>query len=225
MRRYLFIALALFCCSPALAQNTADAVPYKNHNLTLSVGTSLPRYNFEESDFEDEYPAFARGGLLLTGSYRHRFGGHFAAGASVAYRHNRFNLDALLSDEHELLQDKGSTPWKSVFGLADVYYVLPFREAEFYLKGSAGISSNRSASWYFTSEYGDFSMPADQATALALGAGIGFDLLLDKINLTSELSVLYSQPTFDVLDTKGEPLRHRQQLPTINLTVGALIGW
>ncbi len=177
--------------------------------------------SFGKGGFDDAYPAFARDGLLLTASYRYNLGRHLAAGTSVSYRHNRYDLDAFAAPDDELVTGKSSEAWRSVFTLADVYLRFPVEGVlEAYLKGSMGASFNRSASWQVQTVYGDIVMPADRATALALGWGSGIGYNAHPFLVTVEAGMLHTKPVFTVPNTQGHLFRHRQAMNTFHVSLG-----
>ncbi|TPE44209.1 outer membrane beta-barrel protein [Pontibacter mangrovi] len=218
MKRFILYTLLLLSCLPALAQTQEAA---EKHVLGLQVGNSFVNGSFNKSAFEDEYPAFARDGLLLSGTYRYHLGRYLAAGASASYRHNRYNLNNFAEPGDELVTGKSSTAWRSWFTLADAYLLVPVHEeVEVYLRGSAGASFNRSASWQVQTTYGDINMPADKATALALGWGSGIGFRVAPFWVVAEAGMLYTKPRFTVPDTRGNLMQHRQPMNTFNLSLG-----
>lgn len=221
MKRFILYTFLLLLALPALAQTETE--PLKQHLVSLRVGGALGSGSFGNADFDDAYPAFVRDGLLLTGSYRYSLGPHVGVGTSVSYRHNRYDLDAFVEPDDELVTGKSSEAWRSWFTLADVYFKVPVRQVmEVYLKGSAGAAFNRSASWQVQTTYGDIRMPADKATAAAWGWGSGVNFITKPFLISLEGSMLYTKPILEVLNTQGNPLRHRQPLNTFNLSVGVL---
>ncbi len=195
-------------------------MPEARHRVSLQLGIAYPNGEYNSSSFEDDYPAFAREGLLLTGEYRYSLHKHWAAGVSVAYRNNGYDLDALVQSADELVTAKDSEAWRSVFTLATLYYTLPLGSAELYAKGAAGASFNRSASWQVSTTYGNIRMPEDKATALALGWAAGFNVPIRPLIVGFEAGILYTRPTFTVQDAQGNPFRHRQPMHSFNTSVG-----
>lgn len=220
MKRFLLAAAALLGIHLANAQSqTEDTNP--KHGIGIQIGNAFANGAFKTSSFRDEYPAFARDGLLLSGSYTYALGRHLAIGSSLAYRQNRYDLDALVEQDDELVTDKSSTPWRSVFTMADLYFRVPLQNTvEVYLKGSVGASFNRSASWQLQTTYGTIAMPADKATALAMGLGSGINFNVKPFVVTTEATLLYTKPEFTVLDTKSTPFQHRQVMNSFNLSIG-----
>ncbi len=205
---------------PAAAQTEATE-PGQQHVLGLQLGSAFVSGNFGKADFSDAYPAFARDGLLLTGSYRYNLGRYLGVGASGSLRHNRYDLDAFADPDDELVTGKSSEAWRSVFTMADVYARFPVEELlEVYLRGSMGASFNRTASWQVQTVYGDIVMPTDKATALALGWGSGIGYNVRPFLVTMEAGMLYTRPAFTVPNSQGRPIRHRQALNTFHVSLG-----
>ncbi|MCX2741749.1 outer membrane beta-barrel protein [Pontibacter anaerobius] len=218
MKRFILYTFLFMLALPALAQTEE---PEGRHVLGLQLGIATVSGSFHDSAYEDEYPAFARDGLLMAGSYRYNFGRYLGAGASLSYRHNRYNLDAFAAPDDELVTGKSAEAWRSVFTLADVYIRVPMPEVmEVYLKGSAGASFNRSASWQVQTVYGDIHMPSDRATALALGWGSGISFNMHPFTVGVEAGMLFTRPEFTVADPKGNPLQHRQPMNSFNVSLG-----
>ncbi|WP_299757923.1 outer membrane beta-barrel protein [uncultured Pontibacter sp.] len=221
MKKFILCALSFFCALTASAQDQTEN-PERKHLIGLQLGNAFVNGDFNASAFEDDYPAFARNGLLLTGVYRYSMSRYVAAGTSVAYRHNRFGMDAFVQPDDELVTAKNSEAWRSVFTMADVYFTVPVQEVgEVYLAGSAGAAFNRSASWQIQTVHGEVRMPSDQATALALGWGSGININVYPLVINAEARLLYTKPEFTVLNALGTPFQHSQSMNTFNISLGA----
>ncbi|GAB3830333.1 hypothetical protein [Pontibacter rugosus] len=225
------LLLALLICSlsvTAHAQAQDDTVADKQrHRAGLQVGVAVPTAKFSDVSFEDGYPSFAQAGLLLNANYSYSLSKWIAAGASVNYRYNKYDLDKLIRPDDELVTDNTSKAWRSVFALADVYVRAPLSKAiEAYAKGSAGTSFNRSASWEVETRYGDIYMPSDKATAFAYGWAAGFNFFssnTSKLIINLEAGSVYTRPEFKVLDVKGNYFNIKQPLHTATFSLGATL--
>lgn len=220
MKRFILAALAVLAITfGATAQDDASL---ERHSVYMQAGMATPRGTFGTSSFEEDYPEFADIGVLLQGGYRYRISKFLAAGGSLAFRYNSFNMDALVEDSDNLVTGKDAKGWQSVMALADVYafYPLPDEVTTLYAKAMAGASFNRSAAWHIDTPYGSIDMPADNAKAAAYGWAAGLMLNAKPVELYVEAGMLYTKPEFNVLNTTGEAFRHKQAMHTFNVSLG-----
>ncbi|GHA77954.1 outer membrane beta-barrel protein [Pontibacter akesuensis] len=220
MKTAILLALAALCAFSATAQT--EAVDENRHYVGLHTGAVFPLDDFKKSSFEDPYPAYAKEGVLLLASYRYSLHKLLAVGGSLGTRYNKYKMEELVQVDGDLLLDEKSEAWRSVFAMADAYFTLLSEDwVKAYVKGSAGASFNRSASWELNTKYGDIIMPADKATALALGWGAGFDFYPEpRFGVNLEVGTLYTKPEFTVPDIKGRLFQHQQPMHTVFVNVG-----
>lgn len=216
MKIILFFAIIMCCASLAIAQ---DSLSYK-HTFQLQINSAFPTGDFDKAEFEEDYPDLARNGTLVSGSYQRRMTSHISVGSSVHFRTLRFDIDEFARESDELVLDRDSEPWRSWFTMADVYlYSTEGRAGNFFIKGSAGASFNRSAQVNVSTVYGPIELPADNAAAFAWGYGGGIRGFQRAWSIILEFSFLNTSPTFSGRNPNGKAMEYKQPMHTFNYGV------
>lgn len=216
MKTILLGLLLVFTAVTASAQS--DSLAHTSQ-LRVYIGSASPVGAFQSSDFEDTYTPFAVSGLMAQVSYARSVGKNFYTGATIGFRRNAMDLSKFADDTDELVLNKTSKPWQSVFTLADVEYRYYMLDGFLFVKGSAGAAFNRSASLRVETTYGTIDQAADNNISLAYGLSTGLFLDLNKFGLGLETGILSTRPEFKFTDTQGRTTNYKLAMTTINLGI------
>ncbi|WP_242916971.1 hypothetical protein [Pontibacter liquoris] len=215
MQRFILVFLLACLSAPAFAQETGDPAS----RLSFNVGAAWPLNEFNSKDYDDAYPAFAKNGALLQLSYTHTLKNRVALGATAAWRSNKFDMDRFVMPEDELVLSKESTPWRSLFLLADVQYQVPAKDGYFYVKGSVGAAYSRSAFLDINTPFGHVTRTADNSMAPAYGLSTGVHVNLRQFGLGLETGLLATKPEFEIENAQGEVTKYKQPMTTMHLSL------
>ncbi|WP_162427239.1 hypothetical protein [Pontibacter pudoricolor] len=216
MKTILLGLLLSFTALNAAAQSDSSA---HLSEFRVYFGGAFPKGDFQSSDFEDIYTPFAMLGPLMQVSYAKAVSKNLYGGATIGLRRNAMDLDKFSDDNDELVLNKKSTPWQSIFTLADVEYRFYMPDGYLFVKGSAGAAFNRSASLHVETTYGTIEQAANKHTAFAYGVSTGLVLQLNKFGLGLETGILSTRPEFKFTDQQGKTTNYSLPMTTINLGI------
>ena len=222
MKRFILFILMMCCSFVAMSQ---DTLSFK-HSFRLLMNGANPTGEFNHTAFEDDYPDFALEGTLVTASYLRQLNTFISVGPTIHYRKNGYDLDEFVSSSDELVINRDAAPWRSWFTMAEMYlHTRNNGTGNFYLRGSAGASFNKSAQVNIGTTYGDITLPADNASAFAWGIGVGVQGTMKNVGILIELTQLSTSPTFLGKDPLGNAMKYKQPMNTINVGVGVSYGF
>lgn len=213
MKRVILFTIVMCCASVTMAQDTLSS----KHTFRLQISGASPTGEFNKTEFEDDYPDFALDGILVSASYLRQMTTFISVGSSVHYRTHKFDMDQFASDGDKLVLERDSKPWRSWFTMADVYlYSSEGNSGNFYIKGSAGASFNRSAQVNVSTVFGSIELPAGNASAFAWGYGGGVRGVHQAWSIIIELSQISTSPTFSGKNTSGNIIKYKQPVNSLN---------
>ncbi|NDK55262.1 outer membrane beta-barrel protein [Pontibacter fetidus] len=212
MKTLLFGLCLLLSGFAATAQ---DSLAYRS-GIRIQYGGAYPTGDFNNTNFEEDYPPFAKEGSMFQVSYLRSIKERLFAGATLAWRRNTFDMDKFADPADELVTDKSSKPWQSVFVMADAEYRFIARDGFFYVKGSLGSAFSRSARLQVNTLYGTINRPADNGFAFAYGLHSGVQVDLNQFGIGFETGVISTRSTFEITDAQGKTTRYKQTMATIN---------
>ena len=208
-------ALLLGMMSTAVAQDQP-----LGKRIQVQVGSAIPVGRFDKTHFEDEYPPFARTGILLTASYARDLKPGIAVGGTAGWRRHQFNLDEFVGADDELVEAKEAGAWQTGFALADVYLQSRGRHFFGYLKGSLGGAYSQSPAVRVDTRYGAIVRSSGKAASLAYGLAAGVGVEADRIGLSLEVGSLGTSPTFKVTDARNQSTSYRQPMRSVHMAFG-----
>lgn len=208
----LFLVL-LFCISTVAQGQTT-------HRLGFGVGSATPVGDFKKDRYEDDYPPMAMRGLNWQLTYRTDLKPYLAVGATAGYRSHRFDLNAFVDPNDDLVLRKEARGWRSSYALADLYLQSAPSSLFGYVKGSLGIARTTSPEVQVDTPYGPIRRSSDTATAPTYGIASGFGIQGGRILLTVDIGMLRTRPTFDIENAQGDKTTVKQPMHVITSMIG-----
>ena len=207
--------LGLCLLLSGFAASAQDSLSYTSA-IRVQYGGSYPTGDFNNTNFEEDYPPFAKEGSLLQVSYLRSIKERLFIGVTLAWRKNAFKIDKFADPDDELVTGKSSKPWQSVFTMADAEYRFFARDGFFYVKGSLGTAFSRSVGLQVNTTYGTINRAQDNGFAFAYGLHSGLQVDLRQFGIGFETGVFSTRPTFEITDAQGKTTTYKQTMATLN---------
>ncbi|NDK56825.1 hypothetical protein [Pontibacter fetidus] len=212
MIRLVFI-LAL--CAVSVGAVAQRSFPVQHH-VYVGGGIAVAPESLAGIESADN-KGYVENGPVVALNYLAKLHRYVGIGATLGHSRNNLNAVAVASSFSSATTVK-TEPYALTYLMADVYGMLPVKQWQFYVRGSAGSILPTGWEMYITNDVGSGTVKSGQHFVPAYATAAGVTYSLGRIDLGVESNLLASEPEFEVQISKSVSYR-KQWLSAFNHTI------